>query len=136
LAHRKTGKESLKNFALLFLTLCQFVWYTIPQEVSVLNTVFYGVVVEEKGRNLERQEAYLKEIELLPKGYIVAKNRGTKKYYYLQYRSGSKVMSEYIGNDETDVENIRRGIAKRKHFQGLVKKLRHEYKQMCKVVKG
>ena len=100
-----------------------------------MNTVFYGVVEEEKERNLERQEAYKEEIDKLPKGYLNIKKSKGIEYYYLQRRDGQKFISEYIGNDEAKVEEIKKLIAKRKHYEGLIRRLKLEYKQMCKVVK-
>ena len=99
-----------------------------------MNTVFYGVVEEEKERNLERQEAYKEEIDKLPKGSLTIKKVGKKKYYYLYYRCGYKMKSKYL-KIGTDIEEIKKQIAKRKHYEGLVKRLKKEYHQMCKVVK-
>ncbi|MCL2628520.1 MAG: hypothetical protein FWD44_07505 [Oscillospiraceae bacterium] len=100
-----------------------------------MNTVFYGVVEEEKERNLERQEVYKDEIDKLPKGYLNKRKSKGIYYFYLQRRDGQQFISEYIGNDEAKVEEIRKLIAKRKHYEDLVKRLKLEYKQMCKVVK-
>jgi hypothetical protein len=99
-----------------------------------MNTIFYGVVEEEKERNIERQEIYQKELESLPRGYLVVKKRGDKIYNYLQYRNGHKTVTKYLKVD-TDIESIKRGIAKRKHYEELIRRLKLEYKQMCKVVK-
>jgi len=104
-------------------------------EVKSMNTVFYGVVEEEKERNLERQELYQKEVDALPKGSVRIKQVGDKKYYYRYFRCGSKMKSEYIGNDEDKAEEVKKLIAERKHLQGILKRLKLEYKQMCKVVK-
>ena len=99
-----------------------------------MNTVFYGVVEEEKERNLERQKVYQSEIEKLPQGFLVTKNRGDKTYYYLQYWNGKSNVSKYLKKG-IDIENIRKQIAERKHLEGILKRLKQEYKQMCKVVK-
>ena len=101
---------------------------------SYMNTVFYGVVEEEKERNLERQELYQEKINSLPKGSLTVKEVGNKKYYYLYYRCGHKMKSTYL-NICTDIEEIKNQIAERKHYEGLIKRLKKEYKQMCKVVK-
>ena len=99
-----------------------------------MNTVFYGVVEEEKERNLERQEVYQEEINKLPKGSLSIKIVGKKKYYYLYYRCGIKMKSKYL-KVGTDIEVIKKQIAKRKHYESLMKRLKKEYQQMCKVVK-
>ena len=99
-----------------------------------MKTVFYGVVEEEKERNLERQGAYKEEIGKLPKGSLAIRKVGNKKYYYLYYRCGYKMKSKYL-KVGTDIEVIKEQIAKRKHYEGLLKRLQEEYQQMCKVVK-
>jgi hypothetical protein len=100
-----------------------------------VSTVIYGLLEEEKKRNIEMQEIHLKEIALLPKGAIAVKKSGDGKYYYLRHRVGDKVVADYIGSDESVVNDIRRKIAKRKHLQGIVKRLKLEYKQISKIVK-
>ena len=98
-------------------------------------TVVYGMLQEEKQRNLEIQETYRQEIAALPKGSIVVKNISWNNYYYLKYRQNNNVKTDYIGKNEKAVESIRREIGKRKHLQNVLKRLRLEYKQICKIVK-
>jgi len=100
-----------------------------------MSTIIYGMLKEEKQRNLEMQETYTKEIDLLPKGSIISREIQGKKYYYLNYRSGSKTISEYIGKDELQIEQLRKKIARRKRLQATVKRLKIEYKEICKIVK-
>ncbi|MDR2568986.1 MAG: hypothetical protein LBD23_01645 [Oscillospiraceae bacterium] len=100
-----------------------------------MRTIFYGVVEEEKKRNLERQQIYQEEIGTLPRGYLNVKKTKGIEYYYLQRRNGQRFVSTYIGNDIQKVDEIKKQIAKRKHYEELIKKLKLEYKQMCKVVK-
>jgi hypothetical protein len=99
-----------------------------------MKTVFYGVIAEEKVRNLERQELYQKEIEKLPKGFIVERVRGRRTYYYLQHRNGRAMSVKYLKKG-TDIGELQKRIAERKHLEGIVKRLRLEYKQMCRIVK-
>jgi len=116
--------------SLIFVITCG----TLSQEVKEMNTIFYGVVEEEKERNLERQKIYQKELESLPRGYLVIKKRNNKTYHYLQYRNGPRTITRYLKVD-TDIEAIKKSIAKRKHYEELIRRLKIEYKQMCKVVK-
>jgi len=99
-----------------------------------MNTVFYGVVEEEKERNLDRQDVCQEKINSLPKGFLVKKERGEKIYYYLQYWNGERNISKYL-KKETNIEEIKTQIAERKHLEGIMKRLKLEYEQMCKVVK-
>jgi len=98
-------------------------------------TVIYGLLKEEKERNLEMQEIHLREINSLPKGAIVTKTTNGRKYYYLRYRDKNKVRAVYLGSNESALEEIRFKIARRKHLLGVVKRLKLEYKQICKIVK-
>jgi hypothetical protein len=100
-----------------------------------MQTVVYGMLQEEKRRNLEMQEVYRREIMSLPKGSIVVKNVSGNDYYYLKYRQDRKVKTDYLGKDEKVVESVTRGIEKRRYLQGVLKRLRVEYKQICKVVR-
>ncbi|MDR2599131.1 MAG: hypothetical protein LBC73_02540 [Oscillospiraceae bacterium] len=100
-----------------------------------MSTVIYGMLREEKQRNLERQEAYLREIGALPKGSVVVKTINGKRYHYLQYREKGGVKSVYIGNCITEIDCIKSKIEERKHLQDILKRLKLEYKEICKVVK-
>ena len=100
-----------------------------------METVIYGVLKEEKERNLLMQVTYKHEIESLRKGSIITKKVSGKSYYYLKYRDGNKVKDEYIGPDKAKMEEIALEIARRKHLQGVLKRLKAEYKQICRIVK-
>lgn len=98
-------------------------------------SVIYGVLQEEKERNLNMQKAHQAEIDSLKKGSIHIKHNGEKPYYYLVYRKGSKIVQEYIGKDIEVVEKIKNEISKRKYLQDVVKRLKQEYKEISKIVK-
>lgn len=100
-----------------------------------MQTVVYGMLQEEKRRNLEMQEMYLREISDLPKGSIVAKKQSGNEYFYLKYRQNEKVKTDYLGKNQELIESVRRKIEKRKHLQEVLKRLRLEYAQICKIVK-
>jgi len=100
-----------------------------------MSTVIYGLLEEEKQRNIEMLEMHKKEIGLLPKGAVVAQKINGGTYYYLRYRKGEKVMSEYLGNNEALIAETRKKVAKRKHLENIIKRLKLEYKQICKIVK-
>ena len=100
-----------------------------------MSTVIFGLLREEKERNLEMQEIHQKEIDSLPKGAVVAQNINGKKYYYLRRRIGNKVVAKYLGNDDAIIQEVQKRVAKRKHLEGIVKRLKIEYRQICKIVK-
>jgi len=93
------------------------------------------MLLDEKQRNLEMQETYKREILSLPKGTIIVKNVSGNEYYYLKYRQNEKTKTDYLGKDIKAVESVQREIEKRKHLQDVLKRLRAEYKQICKIVK-
>ena len=100
-----------------------------------MQSVIFGMLQEEKQRNLEMQETYKQEIEALRKGSIMTKNVAGHNYYYLKYRQGSKVKNDYIGKDESAVEDVKREIEKRKYLQSVLKRLQLEYRQISLFVK-
>ena len=100
-----------------------------------MKTVVYGMLHEEKQRNLSMQETYKQEILSLPKGTIIIKNISGNNYYYLKYRQGEKTKTDYLGNDIKAIESVKSEIEKRKNLQNVLKRLRAEYKQICKIVK-
>ena len=102
-----------------------------------MNTVIYGVLEEEKQRNLERQEITRQEIESLRKGTIVLRNISGKEYYYLRYRKGNKIKNDYIGKvcNKEKLDNIKYELEKRKYLLEVLRKLKLEYKQISKIVK-
>ena len=98
-------------------------------------SVIKGVLLEERERNLMMQNQYLREISALPKGCIVKKSNKSGDYYYLAYREGSRVVSDYLGKDAEKAREAQQNINKRKHLEGLVKNLKRELKLIAKVVK-
>ena len=100
-----------------------------------METVIYGVLKEEKQRNIEMQEAYIREIEALRKGSISKKIISGKTYYYLKYRDGNKIKNDYLGKSDFNVDAIKKEIERRKYLQSVLKRLKAEYRQICAIVK-
>ena len=69
-------------------------------------------------------EKYTDEYSCLPKGSIYEKRVGEKVYYYLKYRDGKKVVSQYIRKDRIDEVSLK--IQKRKHVETMIKSLKKE----------
>jgi len=112
-----------------------YVEYNVFGGVYSMQTVIFGMLQEEKQRNLEMQKTYRKEIEALRKGSIMAKCVSGNNYYYLKYRDGGKVKNDYIGKNEDIVKEVRNEIEKRKYLLGVLKRLQVEYRQIEKIVK-
>lgn len=82
---------------------------------------------------LERIENVIKEYELelenLPDGYLSKKTINGKVYYYLQNRKEGKIVSNYIGKEDCDIEQISQRLEKRKHIEIMLKALNKERKK-------
>ncbi len=81
-------------------------------------------IMQEKERILYMLAKYQEEYDRLPRGSISEKKSGEKTYYYLKYRDGKKVISQYIRKDT--VAEIRTQIEKRKHIEAMMKSLQEE----------
>ena len=77
---------------------------------------------------------YRKEYENLPKGSISEKQVGERTYYYLKYRSGKKVISQYI--NKANISEIAEQIERRKHIEAMIKALQEELNIANKVLEG
>lgn len=83
-----------------------------------------STILKEKARIEYMLLKYREEYESLPKGAISEKKVGDKTYYYLKYRSGKKVISQYI--NKATVNEIKVQIERRKHIEIMIKSLQEE----------
>lgn len=81
-------------------------------------------IAQEKKRIEYMLTRYQEEYDHLPKGSISEKKAGTRTYYYLKYRDGKKVVSEYI--NKSRIDEIRTQLEKRKHIEVMIKSLQEE----------
>lgn len=85
-------------------------------------------------REVKRMSAlyklYEKQLESLPKGSLQAKERNGRKYFYLAYRCDGKVVSEYVGNDESAVADLKEQLERRKSVENLLKSIKNEMRLM------
>ena len=91
-----------------------------------------AVLEKEKQRNENMRLAYEKRIMDLPRGSLVIRELNGRKYCYLRYRDGKKVIQKYAGTIEQE-EMIRAKIAERKHLTELVAMLEEEGKRILKM---
>lgn len=80
------------------------------------------------------RDVYEKQIDKLPKGSLRVKDRGGKKYFYLYYRRAGKVVSEYVGNDEAALADLKEQLARRKNIGTLLKSIKNELRLMNKAL--
>lgn len=94
-----------------------------------------SVLQEQLEYALESERRYKEAIEELPRGSLSKKKINDHYYYYLVYRDGGKVKSEYLGKlfDE-EIEEYRKKIEKRRLYQEILKNLSDEIKYLKKVL--
>ncbi|MDR0405752.1 MAG: hypothetical protein LBH54_03030 [Clostridiales bacterium] len=63
------------------------------------------------------------------------KSNKSGDYYYLTYRNGNRVVSDYLVKYSDKIREVQQDIDKRKHLERLVKNLKNELKLIAKVVK-
>lgn len=91
-----------------------------------------SIVRQEKERNLQMQAEYSQKIAELPQGCLSIRKLNNKEYCYLKYRKDGKVITQYAGTAES-ADEVREQIAKRKHFETILKNLKEEYKRIVEM---
>lgn len=99
-------------------------------------SLILSIIKKEKPRNEYMRKYYEEKISALPKGSIVEKKVGNHNYYYLKYRKGAKVMTDYIGKEPEKADEIRMDIEKRKHFEAMLSELSKEYAMIEKILEA
>ena len=94
-----------------------------------------SILMEEKQTNLDAQKMYIKEMEPLRKGSIVTRVISGREYYYLAYWQDGQTKVKYIGKDKESLEKARNELAHRKYLQKEIRRLKDEYKRICKFIK-
>ena len=122
----------LGRLSYIILTFRLIVGYDMGEveEMSLITTM----LEKERSRNEYMREYYSNQIAALPKGSVVAKKAGNNIYYYLQYRNGPKVLSDYIGKESEKVDRVREQTTKRKHFEAMLSKLNKEHAEIQKTL--
>ena len=104
--------------------------------MKIYSPVIKSFLSDEYERTERMLMKYNQEISLLPKGSLLIRNIGNKKYAYLNYRKDSKPVSEFIGNAEVSaVFDLQERINKRKRLASLIKELVIEQKDLQKILK-
>jgi len=76
------------------------------------------------------REVYEKQLEVLPKGSLRVRERSGKKYFYLAYRKDGKVVSDYVGNEETALTALKEQLERRKGIENLLRSIKNELRLM------
>lgn len=85
-----------------------------------------NMITQEEKRITLLKNNYEDQLSRLPKGTMRIRQKGNNAYYYLSYREGKKVTTEYIGKDEYRIALIKEQLEKRKHIEDMLKELNKE----------
>lgn len=96
-------------------------------------TIVTQLIEKELERNQRMVKEYESELLKLPKGKLTVKNVNSRPYYYLKYRSGKKVVTEYVGKDGGKVSKLRSQLDKRRHVEEMLRRLKAEKKELEKL---
>jgi len=91
-----------------------------------------AVLEKEKQRNEKMLSAYEKRLICLPRGSLFIRELNGRKYCYLRYRDGKKVIQKYAGTIEME-EELKAEIAERKHLIELIEMLKEESRRIMKM---
>jgi hypothetical protein len=95
-------------------------------------SILEEVLVEEHVRSERVSRALTAELAGLPRGSVRERTINGRPYYYLQYREGSHVRSDYVPRE--DVEALREGLARRKEVVAALKEQERSRRQIEKAL--
>lgn len=95
-------------------------------------SVIDEVLAEEHARSLRISNALKRELAELPRGSIRKRVIKGRTYYYLQYREGYQVKSDYVRRDE--VEALRARLKRRKEVVASLREQQSTRKRIERVL--
>lgn len=96
---------------------------------------YFTLTIErELKRMCALRDVYEKQLASLPKGSLRIKERNGKKYFYLTYRQENKVISEYVGHGEVDLDGLKEKLERRRGIEKLLKGIKNELRLMNKAL--
>lgn len=101
-----------------------------------MSTIFH-VMKEEYDRLIEADQAYRRSIDKMPHGSPRVKHIRNHDYLYLARRDGAKVVYDYIGAvDSEKAKKTLEQVERRKRYEGLLKDIHRNLKDVKKVLRG
>ena len=91
--------------------------------------ILKGILSESKEYYLDIKKKINNKLENLPRGSVKEREISGKKYYYLQYRDGKRVVHKYLGKNKPD--GLINQIKERKVLQDELEKV----KEALKIIK-
>ena len=99
--------------------------------------VIFHVLKEVFERLQETESGYAKAIADMPRGTPRVQQRRNKKYLYLEYRDGDRVIHEYVGPEESDkAKEVLEQIEQRRRYEKLLKETKSALKEVRKALRG
>ena len=95
--------------------------------------VLTGTVSKESKRIEYMIKRYREIKSSLPKGTISPKKIGNQTYYYLKYRDGDRIVSDYTHKE--DLDNLTELIEHRKHTELMIRTLKAELAEAKRLLK-
>ena len=95
-------------------------------------SVLEEVLEEEYQRSKRLSQALEAELAELPRGSVRERKINNRIYYYLQYREGKQVKSDYVPREKVD--EVRRLVARRKDILVAIKEQERSRKQIEKAL--
>ena len=101
-----------------------------------MSTIFH-VMREEYDRLVEADQAYRNNIQQMPHGSPRIKHIRNRDYLYLARRNKTKVVYDYIGAADSELaKKTLEQVQRRKRFEGLLKDIHINLKDVKKVLRG
>lgn len=91
-------------------------------------SVLEDVLVEEYARSERLSRLMEEELAGLPKGSVRVREIRGHEYYYLNYREGGHVLSDYVRADEVD--GLRARLARRKELETALEEQKRSRRQI------
>ena len=91
-------------------------------------------VTRERDKIQYMLDEYTRRLKALPKGTLSEKKVGTKTYYYLKYRVGKKVVSDYVTREELPA--LMEQLEHKKHIKTMIRYLKEELNSANGVLGG
>lgn len=90
-------------------------------------------ILEEEYARSSRLVSHMEyELVTLPKGSLRARNIKGYEYYYLNYRDGKQVKSDYV--PAKDVDELRNKIERRKSLVAAIREQKQSQKQIIRAL--
>lgn len=95
------------------------------------------VLREELENSLRMESDYTREVEALPRGSLVRKRIKGRCFYYLVFREGGKVKTEYKGRLSLDeIRRCKAQSASRRKLKEQLSQVRKQIRYLRSVLRG